>query len=119
MTYLSAFVSYQGGEWLGVEPAVAEAQASVHAVSCQLQSLLTDVILMENQIFVSLTRVAPPLVNILELVGAPLSPEPSCLHLYLQVGVWVDVLLFHQLFDLFTSLHQLPNLFGQNPQLQV
>lgn len=48
-------MSDQGGERLGIESAVAEAQASVHAVSCQLQSLLTDVILMENQILFSLT----------------------------------------------------------------
>lgn len=53
LTHLSAFVSNQGGEWLGVESAVAEAQASVHAVSCQLQSLLTDVVLMESQIWLA------------------------------------------------------------------
>lgn len=119
LTHLSAFVSDQGGEWLGVESAVAEAQASVHAVSCQLQSLLTDVVLMENCILVRLTGVAPPLVNILELVGPLLSPEPSRLHLYLQVDIRVDVLLLHQPFHLFASLHKLPNLFGKNPHLQV
>lgn len=59
LTHLSAFVSNQGSEGLGVEAAVAEAQAPVHAVGCQLQGLLTDVVLMENQIVVSLTRVAP------------------------------------------------------------
>lgn len=51
LTHLSAFVSDQGSEGLGVEAAVAEAQAPVHAVSCQLQGLLTDVVLMENQIY--------------------------------------------------------------------
>lgn len=42
-----------------------------------------------------------------------------CVCTYLQVSVWVDVLLFHQLFDLFTPLHQLPDLFGQDSHVQV
>lgn len=50
VTHLSAFVGDQGGQRLGVESAVAEAQASVHAVSGQLQGFLADVILMQNQI---------------------------------------------------------------------
>lgn len=53
-------MSDEGGEWLGVEAAIAEAQTSVHAVSSQLQSFLPDVILMENQILFRLTRSDPP-----------------------------------------------------------
>lgn len=38
---------------------------------------------------------------------------------YLQVEVWVDVLLLHQLFDLFTPLDQLPDFFRQDPHVQI
>lgn len=38
---------------------------------------------------------------------------------YLHVRVWVDVLLLHQLFDLLATLHQLPDLFGQDSHVQV
>lgn len=55
-THLSSFVSDQSGERLGVEAAVAEAQTSIHAVSRQLQSLLTDVVLVENHVLIRLTR---------------------------------------------------------------
>lgn len=47
-THLPAFVCDQGGERLGVEAAVAETEAAVHAVGGQLQSLLADVVLMGN-----------------------------------------------------------------------
>lgn len=53
-THLSAFVCDQGGERLGVEAAVAEAQAPVHTVSSQLQGLLTNVVLMETQMAIRL-----------------------------------------------------------------
>lgn len=43
----------------------------------------------------------------------------ACVCVYLHVEVWVDVLLFHQLFDLFTPLDQLPDFFGQDSHLQV
>lgn len=59
MAHLSAFVSDEGGKWLGVEAAIAEAQTSVHAVCSQLQSFLSDVILMENHILFRLTRLDP------------------------------------------------------------
>ncbi len=39
--------------------------------------------------------------------------------MYLHIEVWVDVLLFHQLFDLLTPLDQLPDFFGQDSHLQV
>ncbi len=50
LTHLSTLVCDQGGEWLGIEAAVAESQAAVHTVSSQLQSLLTNVILMDTHI---------------------------------------------------------------------
>lgn len=56
VTHLSALVCDQRSERLGVEAAVAEAQATVHAVGGQLQSLLTDVVLVETQISVGLHR---------------------------------------------------------------
>lgn len=40
----------QGSKWLGVKAAVAESQATVHTVSSQLQSLLTDVVLRDKNI---------------------------------------------------------------------
>lgn len=48
-THLSTLVCDEGSQWLGVEAAVAESQAAVHTVCCQLQSLLTDVILRYRQ----------------------------------------------------------------------
>lgn len=53
LTHLSTLVCDQGSEWLGVEAAVAESQAAVHTVSSQLQSLLTNVILMDRQTQIS------------------------------------------------------------------
>ena len=47
--HLSALVCDQGGQRLGVEAAVAEAQAAVHAVGGQLQGLLPDVVLEETE----------------------------------------------------------------------
>lgn len=38
---------------------------------------------------------------------------------YLHVKIWVDVLLFHELFDLFTTFNQLPDFFGQDPHFQT
>lgn len=38
---------------------------------------------------------------------------------YLHVHIWVDVLLLHQLLDLLPTLHQLPDLFGQDSHVQV
>ncbi len=39
--------------------------------------------------------------------------------MYLQVEIWVDVLLLHQLFDLFTALNQLPDFFREDSHFQV
>lgn len=63
-THLSTLVCDQGSEWLGVEAAVAEAQAAVHTVSSQLQSLLTNVILMETQTSIRLKRLDSLLMKI-------------------------------------------------------
>ncbi len=48
-THLSPLVCDQGSERLGVEAAVAESQAAIHAVCSQLQGLLTDIILKNAQ----------------------------------------------------------------------
>lgn len=48
LTHLTAFVRDEGGQRLGVETAVAKAQAAIHAVCGQLQSFLTDVVLPRN-----------------------------------------------------------------------
>lgn len=53
-THLSALVCNKGGERLGIEATVAESQAAVHAVSSQLQGLLTDVILKDRHTQVQL-----------------------------------------------------------------
>lgn len=49
-THLPTLVCNQGSKWLGVKAAVAESQATVHTVSSQLQSLLTDVVLRDKNI---------------------------------------------------------------------
>lgn len=39
--------------------------------------------------------------------------------MYLHVKIWVDVMLLHQLFDLFTPLHELPDLLWQDSHFQA
>lgn len=68
VTHLSALVCDQGSERLGVEAAVAEAQAAVHTVGGQLQSLLTDVVLMETQTSVGLHRIDSLLMVLVKLL---------------------------------------------------
>lgn len=68
VTHLSALVCDQGGERLGVEAAIAEAQAAVHTVGGQLQSLLTDVVLVETQTSVGLHRIDSVLMVLVKLL---------------------------------------------------
>lgn len=49
VSYLSAFVCDQGSQGFGIEATVGEPQAAVHAVSRELQGLLSDVILREKE----------------------------------------------------------------------
>lgn len=74
MTHLSTLVCDQGSKWLGVEAAVAESQAAVHTVGSQLQSLLTNVILMDRQTQIRPNRFHIPLKTPqLDLIGYKLS----------------------------------------------
>ena len=59
LRYLSSFACDKCSERFGVEPGEGEAETAVHAVSCQLKRLLSDVILQMSK-RLKVTDMVPP-----------------------------------------------------------